>query len=71
VHALFVDDQVSLGHSRYEARDRVEHFLSTGQIGKRTSTGEVVSINETPQEREERLRKNWGNDLNAQTRWAK
>jgi hypothetical protein len=64
VYAFTIDDLVDGETSRRAARVRVDRYLATG-------SADVIPIKETPQEKEERLRPNWGNDPNAQARWSK
>lgn len=64
MYALTIDDLVDGETSRRAARVKVDRYLNTG-------SAEIIPIKETPQEKEARLRPNWGNDPAAQARWSK
>jgi hypothetical protein len=69
VYSLAIDDVSGFGESRAVARKRVDHYLVTGNVKTEETPDNVSSINETTEERAERIRLKGVYDPSVQRRW--
>jgi hypothetical protein len=60
VYSLTIDDLRLPDETRYMARTRFDRYLAEGRVVRANSEGNVVPIDETQEERYERIKASWG-----------